>query len=892
MDTIDDNGSSDKIEPNFKDWIIKKEHIFSECICMKNKKLTSRNLFTNKTYSLVMNKNIPNSEMVYFQCNDEMRYLNKKGVFISTKPLCKFDILPINKIILNNSELFHFPQKRINVLFFSKYFHNLNDNKFNFIKYLKERKIKFKSIICVENTELFKSNLTDFNMFSDNKKYIYTVNSYDRSILTLYRLFNFEHNDDYSFIIYDNKFRLIEKGSHLNNDLNIEKCNLIFYSDKKSTLNIININELKISKEESLSLMLNNNLINDEARYKAMKNHIKTLTKSHFREKCESLKQVVISIKLLKTITVNEKRFIKEHFKTNLEYNHVATMKNKTGAILDNFISKFSDLIYTDKIKNDELKQYLKISKNYLNDIMKVCGINNMVYTFTKIQKLGMVKYHVKYIIKNKTPLVNYITPVEYFNNITSQLNYYSTDNKCSEELKNKVNITSVYHGDNYNRNAKFKINYFNEKLEEKEYIAKAEENKVSLFLIVTVFNNYYFDLYSNIFPLLEKFKKEKPEFEHVHIEVYLIMFAEYEEIQAKWISKTVQEFLNYTHNQCNLMFLPPDQVTQLLRYVALDNLINLCLTPDGKLHSIETSELNEIDTFLWKVLTGDYIRNNYSITKDQYKDLKFYAEKLMRINIPNLSYQPIFYLSFKKIYEFSYDFDVDYEKEVKYFVSIFLKARANDIQYIMPFTRKIKQLLLLHEELKMHRESIQTFDIPLGKICSKCGDDKLGLKIPHYYCYFCDIHFCQKCGDKYNQSSKTLKDKLPHEHYLVYINVENEMGMKNIEVYKFGYNIFHKYNTGEDVNYQAHYVCGVCYKNIFTPKRFICISCRPGAYRQSSEIENAGFMDICEECFLKLQHNNIIDPQHKKELENEKHDNSSHVYLRVDYTNGNYSCI
>ena len=50
-------------------------------------------------------------------------------------------------------------------------------------------------------------------------------------------------------------------------------------------------------------------------------------------------------------------------------------------------------------------------------------------------------------------------------------------------------------------------------------------------------------------------------------------------------------------------------------------------------------------------------------------------------------------------------------------------------------------------------------------------------------------IYFCYKCGNKVDDAKKG-NSKYLHPCNMVYINVINDSGMKNIDEYKFGKNI------------------------------------------------------------------------------------------------------
>ena len=166
--------------------------------------------------------------------------------------------------------------------------------------------------------------------------------------------------------------------------------------------------------------------------------------------------------------------------------------------------------------------------------------------------------------------------------------------------------------------------------------------------------------------------------------------------------------------------------------------------------------------------------------------------------------------------------------------------------------------------------------NLKFGDECFNCKK-KLKLADPQYYCYFCKVWYCEKCGEKDESMSQVGSLRFIDPHNLVWINVSKEDGMKNIDEYKFGKGYFFNRNIQ---NYGG--ICNCCRNNIDGGFRYICLSCRPGP-----KIKGVGFVDVCHMCMNILKGKNS---SYKKvsvlkmimKLEEGGHDVESHVFLRI----------
>jgi hypothetical protein len=151
------------------------------------------------------------------------------------------------------------------------------------------------------------------------------------------------------------------------------------------------------------------------------------------------------------------------------------------------------------------------------------------------------------------------------------------------------------------------------------------------------------------------------------------------------------------------------------------------------------------------------------------------------------------------------------------------------------------------------------------------------------YYCYWCKIHFCEKCGSF--DENKIGLEKYPHYHNLIYIDVKSNNGMNNIDVIKLGENkIFSSIEEKEDLSNNHQSICNSCGKSIENI-RYICLNCKPG-----EPILN-GYYDICNTCIHEILYNpNTKKTTIIKKVEKEGHDLISHIYLVLYYSTGYYS--
>ena len=240
---------------------------------------------------------------------------------------------------------------------------------------------------------------------------------------------------------------------------------------------------------------------------------------------------------------------------------------------------------------------------------------------------------------------------------------------------------------------------------------------------------------------------------------------------------------------------------------------------------------------------------------------------------------------NFDIIFSYTINVKIDHEfnviNETLNDVSLKIWARKYDQDLIYSFLQNSVYPFVPKEYMTQNINFNDTFDFYLGSNCSSCKNNIKSYE-GHYFCYFCKVFFCEKCAETVDKSKKFL-DRLIHAHNLVYLKVENNLGMKNIDVYKLGDKSIIP-NTDEKRYHLA--CCNACGSTIENCSRFICLSCRPG--RPSKD----GFSDFCENCFdiLRNKSNPFYNEiQGCENLAIDMHDPSNHIFLRLYYAYHNY---
>ena len=171
--------------------------------------------------------------------------------------------------------------------------------------------------------------------------------------------------------------------------------------------------------------------------------------------------------------------------------------------------------------------------------------------------------------------------------------------------------------------------------------------------------------------------------------------------------------------------------------------------------------------------------------------------------------------------------------------------------------------------------------NIHKGKSCSKCFKNIDNLN-PQFYCYWCDIHFCDTCGGTYELTKQGLQ-VLPHFHNLIFINVKKEsQAMKNIEISRLGSNKIFSCKPENLTNHHNNNQCHGCGEYWFpiTGIRYICLSCS-----DFFDCDKTSKLNYCEHC-IDICYTNSEDKFNalNRRLLINQHDPKTHIFLVLYY--------
>ena len=221
--------------------------------------------------------------------------------------------------------------------------------------------------------------------------------------------------------------------------------------------------------------------------------------------------------------------------------------------------------------------------------------------------------------------------------------------------------------------------------------------------------------------------------------------------------------------------------------------------------------------------------------------------------------FSKLYYFLTKRIIQLPYICEIHY----KYSIKTKLNDEFNEIIPIklLDFncegelkTNEYTFLINTLEELNYKKElnnlkELESFNIniPSKIICTNCNEiipEEKGL----YYCYWCNIFFCEKCTEEKllfrTNNVEEYKNNLIHkEHNLIYFTTRNIENLQNLDKNKLGNNLF---ATSNNISFYHNAMCNGCerdFNNMNLRIRYLCINCRPG------KIIDGGFADYCFEC-------------------------------------------
>ena len=243
------------------------------------------------------------------------------------------------------------------------------------------------------------------------------------------------------------------------------------------------------------------------------------------------------------------------------------------------------------------------------------------------------------------------------------------------------------------------------------------------------------------------------------------------------------------------------------------------------------------------------------------------------------LKYNPKFNIEITKITTFDGDLHIQQVKSNNPEIS--LSLRKSDFNKANPVLSRIYELVSCNK-IKENLEFSETFDVVWGTECHSCKKELKAFD-QQYFCFWCKIYFCPECGDTVDTTKKG-NDRLLHPHNMIWINISNEDGLKEIDLYKLGRNIMYteNHNLFEGRCKGCKGIVGGKVVGLKGGYRYICISCRPGPKIP------ALLVDLCELCMTTLrlkevnEQNMVRKEKVLAELSSHQHDVHSHLWLRI----------
>jgi hypothetical protein len=859
---------------------------------IKTEKLKLKNFLQNKTYNI--NLKLPKSDdNTNYQkienlnstlLSQKKSHPDKYSFNLKTEELKVGDFLPLKFITLQD-KIHKLPSNKFNVLFF------LCRN-YTPTKQITEKFFRF----LHKNKSISSLHINLDNIKSDG------LLEYTKDYIQIKRLFQVS-SLPYA-IIYDSKFRILYKGPTKNlyeekNFTEIFSGNILQGVDKSKLSSEISEVSEKINKLN----FENKPVIEKNEMYLLFKQKMKEFNKIYFKKQNYKLRECEIKISQTKNISSQDGKNVTLFNKPQIDYNENSILKEKTGKFLEDLIFNFKPILtFKAHEQEEDYTKYLKFAIDYIN--MGIClpmGLQNKIKLSLKCEEnLGLCRKSIKYTLLNKNPLSDCLSLENYLNYFNPMIANFS--NEASNELKDLINLNFNYFQEN---NRKFVVPYFDENLEEKAY--EPIQGEITI-IYSMVYNPALLQMVLGNLPLRENIVLNNNSVKEIpKINTAIGILCSQEEINFIINSPEFIQAKEFSKNLCKFLFIDTNcHLAPWMQFFSIDDANALIFYKSGKRHLLNSDKIISMNDTLREAI---YENKKYIIDKYQYNQLRKLGRKFMEEDY-GLGYEPKFYFKFKTISDIE-NMTIDkFEVLAKsYEVSFSLKIRKNDRYILEPYIEKIKNILNLknEEDLEILEDLYETVEIPLSKIgenenCNKCNKCEFEIKSEnshfYFYCYWCNVYFCEKCGNDYHPEAEDLKYKLPHEHYLILIKNKNQKNLKHqnlaqiIERNKLGHNLWQKYYYPENV--LNSFGCTGCDENFPSPNlRHICLSCRPGPIVTAEDNpEKSGFVDYCEKCMQAILKDEI-DKEENKKLKNsitkEGHDCHSHIYMRVDYQTGNY---
>ncbi len=294
-------------------------------------------------------------------------------------------------------------------------------------------------------------------------------------------------------------------------------------------------------------------------------------------------------------------------------------------------------------------------------------------------------------------------------------------------------------------------------------------------------------------------------------------------------------------------------------------------------------------------------LKLKHFFNKNKEKDLKGLEELNCLLNKLISKKYLKYYTDFKFSMESFYKFDDSlYYLNLYKIKNLSIKGSLRTIDYNL-LNNVINNLNLKSNKINFDLKEIETFnllDIDFNKeiLCKNCNNlintkcnDKNNELNPKgfYYCYWCKDFYCIKCVEEklsLNCTTNFQQKLIDKKHNLLYFCTTDKEDLKEFDKLKLGLNHYNENNLNSLTLYnEKHdFICNGCEsnsRNLKIKARYVCVSCRPGIYR------DGGYVDYCFNCIEHLRNEDDIGKE-IEEIEDEycpkKHNHRHHVYFCV----------
>ena len=555
---------------------------------------------------------------------------------------------------------------------------------------------------------------------------------------------------------------------------------------------------------------------------------------------------------------------------------------------------------------------YLINNKNSFEEAMKPTDLELKLTTNSDISKINKLMFNLKLYNDSFNPKRDINKNIKKYKLITPEIEirdeYYPKNNTIKEIIidlmpnfhKNLVLDLSAFPFYHYNIEKK-KLEKYNLKLKHNKFVlclycSGFNETKIKDILKIVSglqFMNSIFDYFENIYVIFEETYKDKV-LDIINNEKLNKFILDNNNNDDEKKIKYIFNIISIYNNDTIFNIFKEQNKFNPEYYFILDQ--------NDEIISLS----NKIDSVITEVyfLMND-LKNLTNKGKKNYADF-IQEKKNKKINIFK---QIIHFISKAKNlkYIFELKFDISFlcstnEECSKIFIkksksiNIEGKLRTKEYLYLKGLLDSIKKS---NNNINYDLKELETINIDVDfneMICTKCTKE-----IPRdkhfYYCYICKTKYCYECVKE--QLKKKGREKfIDQKHNILLFKTRNKKDFINLDKIKLGKNRFSESTNDSQFNQGHSAVCNGCRGHFNRMARYVCLSCRPGAYI------SGGYIDYCQECIeamcrdenekihlenkakqiISIDSNNfIID--HK--LENiHKHDEHIYLLLPLEYQN------